>query len=287
MDWKCIHNFHNTFNLYQQASFLFLCHLSPDTCLSLHFSIISVLPSEKLMSPRRCSSLIDANTSTTMPTVCSPSVSQIALSIAPPSTHSVPPYPDPNPEPEPASSPSGPPPGPGPGPTLPPGPALQFPCTHSRATPAHTHGPGASRHPPTACSLPKSSLGEVKVQEKPRLRFVRSPKSLRVSLWCRGVTENLEKLTQREIKSRHAKKGCNRSQRLLSFLSSQMRRHVRAGKSSESKLCSSLTVCGALSLFQARWLPHCKVKGGKMRASTYEWGSEREGRWDRGREVWC
>ncbi|TNN71409.1 hypothetical protein EYF80_018358 [Liparis tanakae] len=47
--------------------------------LSLSPSIsIGVLPSEKLMSPRRCSSLMEANTSTTMPTVWSPSVSQIA-----------------------------------------------------------------------------------------------------------------------------------------------------------------------------------------------------------------
>lgn len=123
--------------------------------------ILWVLPSEKLMSPRMCRSLMEANTSTTMPTVCSPSVSQMALSIAPPSTHSGPPYPDPNPEPEPASSPSEPSPGPGlgPGPALPPGPALQFPCTHSSAAPACEHRPGESQHLPSTPLLPKSSLG--------------------------------------------------------------------------------------------------------------------------------
>lgn len=131
---------------------LFLCHRSTHFCL-----LFSVLPSEKLMSPSRCSSLMEANTSTTMPTVCSPSVSQMAFSIAPPSAHSAPPCPDPKPEPEPASSPSGPPP---PGPALPPGPVLQFPCTHSSATRAQMHGPGAFWHPPTVRSLPKSSLGE-------------------------------------------------------------------------------------------------------------------------------
>lgn len=120
---------------------------------------VSVLPSEKLMSPRMCSSLIEANTRTTMPTVCSPSVSQMALSIAPPSAHSAPPYPEPNPEPESASSLSGPP--PAPGTALPPGPVLQFPCVHSSSM--SVHGPGASGHPPTARLLPKSSLRKVRL----------------------------------------------------------------------------------------------------------------------------
>lgn len=147
--------------VYQWASFNLLCL---PTSTSLHHPNnlqISVLPSEKLMSPRRCRSLMEANTNTTMPTVCSPSVSQIAFSITPPSAHSPPPYPDPNPEPEPASSTSGPP--PGPGPPFSPGPALQFPCTNSSATPAQAHGPGAPWHPPSARLFSKSTLGKVKI----------------------------------------------------------------------------------------------------------------------------
>ena len=108
---------------------------------------IAILPSEKLMSPSTCSSLMEAITSTTIPTVCKPSVSQMVPSMALPSARSAPPCPDPNPEPEPASSPS----------RL----TLQFPCAHSSATPARRHGPGAPGHPPTARSLPKSSLGDV------------------------------------------------------------------------------------------------------------------------------
>lgn len=129
--------------------------------LLLKFALL--LPSEKLMSPRMCRSLMEANTSTTMPTVCSPSVSQMTLSIAPPSALSGPPYPDPNPEPEPASSPSEP--SAGPGLALPPGPALQFPCTHSSAAPACEHRPGDSQHPSSVVSLLlfKSSLVQVKL----------------------------------------------------------------------------------------------------------------------------
>lgn len=162
-DWLKIHQQGLLQSISEQALTCCVCQPPPPST-SLHHPNnlqISVLPSEKLMSPRRCRSLMEANTNTTMPTVCSPSVSQIAFSITPPSAHSPPPYPDPNPEPEPASSTSGPP--PGPGPPFPPGPALQFPCTNSSATPAQTHGPGAPWHPPSARLFSKSTLGKVKI----------------------------------------------------------------------------------------------------------------------------
>lgn len=198
------------------------------------------------MSPSRCSSLMEANTSTTMPTVCSPSVSQMEFSISPPSTHSKPPCPDPNPDPEPASSPSSAP--PGPGPPLPPGPTLQFPCTHSSATPAHKHLPGDSRHPTPDCSLLKSTLGDWGGRVCFRLWLVKSLKSFRISL----ISESPKKeTTQRGIKSSNASS------------SLMIPRHSWEG-ACEGCGCSSLTVF---------WLRLCPFR----RNAAPQWEGRREG----------
>lgn len=148
-----------------------------------------------------------------------------------------------------------------------------LPALHSSSpapTPALHRPTRTGRAPPGTRLLPAHSLNPVWVRlrmEELKTREKLAPglwasRSYEGSLWSQEVTENSKKLNRRR-KSTHAD---------LFFT-------LLANETRESKLCSSLTVCGSLSL----WLPHCKVKGGKMRGSGYEWGgrgdeSEAEGR---------
>lgn len=144
-----------------------------------------------------------------------------------------------------------------------PTPALHRPTRTGRALPGTRLLPARSPNPVWV----RLRMEELKTREKlaPGLWASRSYEG---SLWSQEVTENSKKLNHRR-KSTHAD---------LFF-------PLLADETRESKLCSSLTVCGSLSLFQARWLPHCKVKGGE---DEREWiWVRREGRWERGRgEVW-